>query len=116
MPLWSSPVVSSAPIRLGGVRVLLVPQVHPKALVSKGFPPMTVTALNSVDSSDRLTVYVPPALKRAIRIAAAYDGVTMTKWVTRALNDAMPTFDMHAPDGTRQHRPSEPNPLGKVTR
>ena len=33
----------------------------------------------------KLHVTLPPDVHRALKLAAATDGVTMTKWVTRAL-------------------------------
>lgn len=41
----------------------------------------------------RLTIYVPPALKRAVRIAAAVDDIPMSAWAAQALHVALPAFE-----------------------
>lgn len=41
----------------------------------------------------RMTIYVPPALKRAVRIAAAVDEIPMSAWAAQALHVALPAFE-----------------------
>lgn len=41
---------------------------------------------------ERLTVYVPRGLRRAVKIAAAVDSTTASAWATAALTAALPAF------------------------
>lgn len=41
---------------------------------------------------ERMTVYVPRGLRRAVKIAAACDDTTASAWVASAINAALPSF------------------------
>jgi hypothetical protein len=47
---------------------------------------------------ERITVFVTPDIKRAVRIAAALEDISMTEWSSRAMINALPTFALNAPD------------------
>jgi predicted HicB family RNase H-like nuclease len=46
--------------------------------------------VSDTPKAERLTVYVPPDLRRAVKVAAAQTDTSMTAWVIAALSAALP--------------------------